>query len=232
MVVVGDIAMADGAVDAAQWVKVTQGYHYAYYFPVSMNTAYADLPSGKYEGQQQVMLSAVTDKTDARVVYTTDGSAPTAASTAVASGTLITIPVGTTTLKVALLTGSQVGQVVSRTYNVKESEKDKPVEIPSFCVVNAGETCAFFEAPASWTETIMCYAWDKKEFAGNWPGQACKKLGTASNGNSVWKWTYSGSETSMPANIIFSNNGSPQTADLPFQNGGYYNRDGLKGVVK
>ena len=232
MVVVGDIAMADGAVDATQWVKVTQGYHYAYYFPVSMNTAYADLPSGNYEGQQQVMLSAVTDKTDARVVYTTDGSAPTASSTAVASGTLISIPVGTTTLKAALLTGSQVGQVVTRTYNVKESEKDKPVEIPSFCVVNAGETCAFFEAPPSWTETIMCYAWDKKEFAGNWPGQACQKLGMASNGNNVWKWTYSGSETSMPANIIFNNSGSPQTADLPFQNGGYYNKDGLKGVVK
>ena len=229
---IGDVAAVEALVDAQQWTKITQGYHYAYYFPATMNTAYADLPSGKYEGTQQVMLSAVTTTAGAQVVYTTDGSAPTAGSTAVASGTMVSIPVGTTTLKAALLTGGQVGQVVTRTYDVKESEKDKPVEIPACCVVNAGETCAFFEAPASWTETIMCWAWSTQNFTGNnWPGEACQKIGTANNGNSVWKWTYSGSLTTQPANIIFSNNGSPQTADLTFQNGGYYNKDGLKGVV-
>jgi hypothetical protein len=31
--------------------------------------------------------------------------------------------------------------------------------------------------------------------------------------------------------IIFSNNGSPQTNNLEFKNGGYYTKDGLKGVV-
>lgn len=229
----GNVATVDGFIDVTQWVKVTQGYHYAYYFPTTMNVAYADLPSGKYEGQQQVMLSAVTNAEGAKVVYTTDGSTPTASSTAVATGTLVTIPVGATTLKAALLTGSQVGEVITRTYDVKESEKDKPLEIPSFCTVNAGETCAFFEAPASWTETIMCWAWDTQNYTGgNWPGQACQKIGTSpTTGNSVWKWTYSGSLTTKPYNIIFSNNGAPQTADLNFTNGGYYNKDGLKGVV-
>ena len=32
--------------------------------------------------------------------------------------------------------------------------------------------------------------------------------------------------------IIFSNNGSPQTDDLVFENGGYYTKDGLKAIVK
>ena len=233
LVVVGDVAQNEANVKAQQWTKVTAGHHYAYYFPTTMNTAYADLPSGKYIGQQQVMLSAVTETEGAKVVYTTDGSTPTANSTAVPSGTLVSIPIGTTTLKAAILAGSQVGQVITRTYNVEMSEKDKPVEIPSFCTVNAGETCAFFEAPASWTETVMCWAWDTQNYTGgNWPGQACQKLGNANNGNSVWKWTYKGSLTTKPANIIFSNNGSPQTDDLGFTNGGYYNRDGLKGVVK
>jgi hypothetical protein len=56
-------------------------------------------------------------------------------------------------------------------------------------------------------------------------------LGQADNGNKVWKWTYTGTLSTLPAKIIFNNSGSPQTADLQFQNGGYYNKDGLKGVV-
>jgi alpha-amylase len=31
--------------------------------------------------------------------------------------------------------------------------------------------------------------------------------------------------------IIFSSQGSPQTADLPFYKGGYYNEDGLVGIA-
>ena len=236
LVVVGDVAQNEGNVNTQQWVKVLAGYHYAYYFPATMETAYADLPSGNYEGQQQVRLSAVTATDGAEVVYTTDGSTPTAGSTKAASGTLVTVPAGvTTTLTVGMLIGGQVSGVVTRTYDVKVSEKDKPVEIPSFCTVNADETCAFFEAPATWTATVMCWAWGNSGSpnytGGSWPGEACTKLGNASNGNGVWKWTYTGSLTTRPDWIIFSNNGSPQTDNLPFQNGGYYNQYGLKGVV-
>lgn len=232
LAIVGDVSAVEPNIDAQQWTKVTQGYHYAYYFPTSMNVAYADLPSGKYKGEQQVMLSAVTATADAKVVYTTDGSNPTASSSSVSSGMSVTIPVGTTVLKAAMLAGGQVGEVITRSYTVVQSEKDQPVEIPTFCKVNAGETCAFFEAPSSWTETITCWAWDTQNYTGgNWPGQACQKLGTASNGNSVWKWTYTGTLTTYPEKIIFSNNGAPQTDDLPFENGGYYNKYGLKGKV-
>ena len=115
-----------------------------------------------------------------------------------------------------------------------EIKDDKqPVEIPAFCTVADGETCAFFEAPASWTGTVMCWAWDNKNnyTGGTWPGTACTEVGTAANGNKVWKWTYSGTLITKPAQIIFSNNGSPQTSDLGFTNGGYYNRDGHQGTV-
>ena len=232
LTIVGDIKSIENQIDATKWVKITQGYHYAYYFPRSMNTAYADLPTGKYQGEQQIFLSAVTTTADAKVVYTTDGSTPTASSTAVPSGTLVTIPLGTTTLKAAILAGGQVGKVITRTYQVVQSEKDKPVEIPSFCMVADGETCAFFEAPATWSNTIMCYTWTgSTPFDGAWPGKACTKLGKSNNGNDVWKWSYSGTKTTKPGNIIFNNNTSPQTDDLTFTNGGYYNQYGLKGVV-
>ena len=245
LVVVGDVSANETNVNAQQWTKVTEGYHYAYYFPTTMETAYADLPTGHYEGQQSVRLSAVTATDGAQIVYTTDGSTPTVASTTVASGTQVTIPSGaTTTLTVGMLIGGQVRGVVSRTYTVKVSEKDLPIEVPSFCTVSEGEVCAFFEAPSSWNETIYCWAWNDSpaenftSATGTWPGVACTFLGNAANGNKVYKWSWDGTRqhntaVSQPAKIIFSNEGnqSQQTNDLTFENGGYYNRDGLKGNV-
>ena len=233
LVVVGDVAQNEPNVNRQQWVKAVEGYHYAYYLPATTESAYADLPSGTYEGAQQVRLAAITATEGARLVYTLDGSNPTAASATVADGTSIAIPVGTTALKVAMLIGSEVKGLVGRDYVVKEKESEKPVDIPTFCQVNDGELCAFFEAPSAWTSTIKCWAWNSQAnfTGGSWPGQECQLLGTASNGNKVWKWTYSGTLTTKPTGIIFSNNGSPQTDDLAFENGGYYTRDGLKGNV-
>ena len=57
--------------------------------------------------------------------------------------------------------------------------------IPSFCTVNDGEVCAFFEQPASsnWKGDIYCYTWDNNyEFGGRWPGAACTKVGTTVDG--------------------------------------------------
>ena len=115
-----------------------------------------------------------------------------------------------------------------------QPEDDVPVSVPDFCTVAAGETCAFFEASTSWTGSIMCWAWidNGANFTGgSWPGAPCTLLGTAQNGRKVYKWTYSGSLTTKPDKIIFSNNGSPQTDDLIFQNGGYYTEDGLQATV-
>jgi alpha-amylase len=122
-------------------------------------------------------------------------------------------------------------------------EDDTPVEIPSFCTVNEGETCAFFVSPKNWGSQIKCWRWDKKyNYTSNvWPGVNCEKLGEDSKGNTVWKWTLKESDkksqTSTNEGIIFNDfkNGSDpdgkQTADLAFKNGGYYNEEGLQGVV-
>lgn len=239
LVIVGNTG---ASIDAKEWTRVLSGYHYAYYLPTSLNTAYADLPSGTYQGTQQLTLSAITAAEGAQLVYTIDGSTPTASSTKAVSGTALELEVGTTTLRVGLLIDGKVSGTISRTYVVKQKESEKPVEIPSFCVVKSGETCAFFEAPDTWTNTIMCWAWtntpaDNFTYANkNWPGVACQELGTAANGRKVWKWTWDGikqnnSSATQPAFIIFNNDGSPQTSDLNFENGGYYTKDGLKGKV-
>ena len=110
--------------------------------------------------------------------------------------------------------------------------KEDSFTAPDCCVVNEGEVCAFFEAPTSYTN-VKCWAWDSNNnyTGGAWPGVACTKVGT-NNGNNVWKWTYTGSLTTQPTGIIFSNNGANQTSDLDFKNGGYYNSAGaLQGIV-
>jgi len=110
--------------------------------------------------------------------------------------------------------------------------KEETFTAPSCCVVNEGEVCAFFEAPTSFTD-VRCWAWDSKNnyTGGSWPGAKCTKVGT-NNNNNVWKWSYTGTLTTKPQFIIFSNNGSSQTSDLDFKNGGYYSESGvLKGQV-
>ena len=125
--------------------------------------------------------------------------------------------------------------------------------IPPCCVVNDGEVCAFFEQPASanWKGDIYCYTWDNNyEFGGRWPGAACTKVGTTSDGKTVWKWTWdkkvvlregvTGSASyTMPTKVIFTNKkiGTKQTFDMTFGNGNYYgenvtygNATGISGI--
>lgn len=109
--------------------------------------------------------------------------------------------------------------------------KEDTFTAPDCCVVNDNEICAFFEAPTSYTN-VKCYTWrGSTQYAGEWPGQACTVVGT-NNGKNVWKWTYTGTLTTPPSNIIFNGTGFNQTADLDFKNGGYYNQAGaIQGVV-
>ena len=112
-----------------------------------------------------------------------------------------------------------------------DTDDSQDFNAPSCCVVDAGETCAFFEAPSTWTSTIKCWCWGTVNYTGgSWPGQACTEVGT-NNGNKVYKWTYTGTASMAATGIIFSNNGTPQTSDLDFKNGGYYTYDGFQGVV-
>ena len=229
MVVVGDVTAAESSLSMQGWSKVLSGYHYAYYFPQEQNTVYVSLPSGTYEGRQSVVLTAITAVSDARIVYTTDGSTPTADSPSIDSGMSITIPIGTTTLTAGLLIRGEVTGIVTRQYVI-----EAPFEVPDFCEVGEDETCAFFEAPATWDKTVKCWAWDDRGdnyTGGTWPGATCQLLGQAANGNNVWKWTYTGMLTTLPVHIIFNNSGQPQTDAFTFANAGYYNIDGLKAIV-
>ena len=118
--------------------------------------------------------------------------------------------------------------------DTEEDEDGEYAGVPTFCTMEEGDRCAFFEAPASWGSQIFVWAWmnDGKgeDYLGtSWPGVTATKLGTADNGNSVWKWDVTG--TTNPDNIIFSGGGA-QTDNMKFTNGGYYfGKEGLKATV-
>lgn len=173
---------------------------------------------------QSTIISA-TASDDGYVLNTqgTKGRALLLLGTATASTTGYKLAVEGTCFQLYVTTDVDLSEV--------EAIKDVTFDAPDCCVVNDGEVCAFFEAPTSWT-TVKAYAWNgSAHFTGGWPGVACTKVGT-NNGHNVYKWTYSGTWTYEPANIIFNNGSGTQTSDLDFHNGGYYNESGaLQGVV-
>ncbi|WP_262278959.1 alpha-amylase family glycosyl hydrolase [Hallella absiana] len=120
---------------------------------------------------------------------------------------------------------------------------------PSFCKVNDGEICAFFEVPSSWSgyAAIKCWAWDANGnyTGGSWPGATCTKVGTTDAGNAVYKWTwdglFTGTTASTPSHIIFSGWRSSTTFtdtykiaqqnNQTFKNGNYYGLSTVLGNV-
>ena len=111
--------------------------------------------------------------------------------------------------------------------------EEETFKMPDCCTPEEGKMYAFFEVPSSWgSKDIYCWCWnDKKNFTGgNWPGVKCTKVGTADNGNAVWKWIGPDSSEGTPTGIIFSANGSPQTGDYEYKEGGYYDSVGYRGT--
>lgn len=207
----------------ADWQKVLSGYHYAYFLNKSLETAFVDKASGIRDNSLKVKLIAVSKDASAKLVYTTDGTAPTAKSKQVASGDEITIS-SDCVLKVGILVGGSVKGVITRNYTIQHVEEGSDAfEIPA-----PGYTYnAYFVAPATWKNEVKCWAWTKTAnyTGGTWPGVKCYKIGK--NGKQyIYQWCYYGTLTTPPASIIFNNNGSAQTDDFTFVNGAYYDIKG------
>ena len=92
----------------------------------------------------------------------------------------------------------------------------------------ADEISCFLE---TFNAAAAVYVWNDKvspiiQHAGAWNDAINKKLplvGKSVSGKNVFKWTYDGTETSAPTQIIFlDGNGNKITADVEFVNHGYY----------
>ena len=189
---------ADKYAGETGYTKILSGYHYAYFLSNDAETSWTDVPSGSYEEGFKTTLTAVSQTEGAKLVYTLDGSTPTAKSTTVESGKEISIN-GTCTLKVGLLVNGEVRNIATHQYTI---EKFKAYKFMVY--VNADAV--------NWNQ-LYCYTW-KKAASVEWPGE--KMTETKTIGGKTWYYKeVSIDNANELVNVIF-NNGTdkPQTVDI------------------
>lgn len=190
---------ADKYAGETGYTKILSGYHYAYFLSNDAETSWTDVPSGSYEEGFKTTLTAVSQTEGAKLVYTLDGSTPTAKSTTVESGKEISIN-GTCTLKVGLLVNGEVRNIATHQYTI---EKFKAYKFMVY--VNADAV--------NWN-SLYCYTW-KKAASVEWPGE--KMTETKTIGGKTWYYKeVSIDNANEVVNVIFNSTSTdkPQTVDI------------------
>lgn len=188
----------------ADYTQILEGYHYRYYLSKSAETAWCNIPSGEYEAGFKAKLTAVSQNNNAKLVYTTDGTDPTAKSKQVATGNTINID-ETCTLKVGLLSNGTVTGIRTYNYTVKAFE---PYTITIYA--NADQV-------TNWGSAMYFYAWNSSEtFTLGWPGTAVTATKTL-NGKKWYYMDFKIKSKDAIVNIIFNQGngtGKKQTVDM------------------
>ena len=188
---------ADKYAGETGYTKILSGYHYAYFLSNDAETSWTSMPSGSYEEGFKTTLTAVSQTEGAKLVYTLNGSTPTAKSTTVESGKEISIN-GTCTLKVGLLVNGEVRNIATHQYTIEKFKAYK------FMI--------YVNADAVKWNPLYCYTW--KGANSDWPGE--KMTETKTIGGKTWYYKeVSIDNANELVNVIF-NNGTdkPQTVDI------------------
>ena len=191
------------------YAELLNGYHYRYFMPKKANVAWVDLASGDYEGTMKAKLVAVSNADDAQLVYTTDGTEPTASSKKAKSGEELEIPFGETTLKVGLLMNGAVSGILTRNYKVEKPAAFDPYDITVYA--NADQV--------GWKDGFNFWAWcdspkENLTVKGVWPGDKMTKSKVI-EGKKWYYQTYKIKSKNYMVSFVFSTGtGSPQTVDF------------------
>lgn len=187
---------------SADYAQILEGYHYRYYLSKSAETAWCNIPSGEYEAGFKAKLTAVSQNSNAKLVYTTDGTDPTAKSKQVTNGNTINID-NTCTLKVGLLINGNVTGIRTYNYTIKAFE---PYTITVYA--NADQV-------TNWGSAMYFYAWNSSEtITKAWPGTAVTATKTL-NGKKWYYMDFKIKSKDAIVNIIFNQGkNKKQTEDL------------------
>jgi alpha-amylase len=192
-------------------VVVASGTNYRLALSKTTETAWASVPSGKRQNPFNVTLTAVSQSSNAQIVYTLDGSEPTATNgTVIASGSEVAIK-RCLTMKAGLLINGVVTGVITRNYTVVNEEDYEDYEI----TVYLKDPTA---APNNWPRVVY-YCWDSNDAqqCGNWPGTVVTETRMVGGVKFYCKtFTITGSQYFL--NFVFSQGGSTanshQTVDV------------------
>lgn len=192
---------------SSEFKEILSGKGYRYLLNRSANTVWMDVPDGRYEAPLNVKFTAVSNLSGAKIVYTTDGSTPTANSPQITSGSTLSIE-SSCTLKAGILSNGTVRGIQSRTYDIFE-----PHDITIY--VNSG---------INWGGALFFYVWDNNNtnLNGKWPGKRAGSYVTIGDK----KWYYQTHRLTSPdqyLNLIVANQaGSKQTIDIRGIRSDYY----------
>ena len=194
----------------ASFVVVASGTNYRMALSKNTETAWVSKPSGEYDSAIAVTLTAVSQTEGAKLVYTLDGSEPTASNgTKVNDGTTIDL-VGNTTLKVGLLIGNAVSGVITRHYTIDTSVFE-PYQITVFL---RDPTVA----PNNWSQ-VNFFSWDDTSSPnGGWPGEKITATKIV-NGVKFYYDEYTIKSKDYVINFVFNQGSSSgQTEDVTYIN--------------
>ena len=186
----------------ADYTQILDGYHYRYYLAKNAETAWANKASGEYEASFKATLTAVSQNANAKLVYTTDGTVPTASSKQATSGSTINID-NSCTLKVGLLINGIVSGIRTYNYTIKAFE---PYTITVY---------ANTDQITNWGNAMYFYAWNSNgTLTKAWPGTAV--TATKDLGGKTWYYmNFDIKKKDDVVNIIFNQgSGKKQTVDL------------------
>lgn len=185
------------------YALAAEGYHWRYFILKTMETVWPSLPSGIYYDEPEVVLRAISAASDARIVYTLDGSEPTASSAQVADGGKVKIPAGNVTLKTGVLVGGKVSGVETRTYDVRSFS---PYQITVY--VNTDNV--------GWTN---CYFWtwggdgSHGSVSGKWPGDNHTST-TEVKGKKWYSQSYNINSHDDAVSFVFAQKDKVQTVNV------------------
>ena len=186
------------SVSNAQYTEILSGKGYRYLLNRSANTVWMDVPDGTYAAPLRVKLTAVSNLSGAKIVYTLDGSTPTAESPQLTSGATLSIE-SSCTLTAGILSNGEVRGIQRREYKIFE-----PYDIT-----------LYVRSDVAWSNMTF-YVWDSndKQLSGNWPG----KRVTTSKSILDKRWYYQTYHITSPdhyINLVVSNTaGNRQTVDV------------------
>ena len=175
-------------VSSSEYREILSGKGYRYYLSRNANTVWMDVPDGTYEDSVQVKLTAVSNLSGVRVVYTTDGSEPNADSPWIISGNTIEIN-SSCTLKAGVLSGGKVYGIQSRKYDIF---------VPHDITI-------YVHSDVTWSGMTF-YVWDNSDNKpnGDWPGKRARDYIEVEGK----RWNYQTFHLSSPdqyLNLIVSN---------------------------
>jgi len=190
-------------------VVLVSGTNYRLALSKTAETAWVSKPSGEYGSPFEMTLTAVSQTDGAKLVYTVDGTEPTASNgTKVNDGSTVTIN-KTCTFKVGLLINGAVTGVITRHYEFFD-----PYEITVYLKDPT-------VAPNNWAR-VNYFSWDETGSPnGNWPGQTITDTKIVKGVKFYYcKYTITGKSHFM--NFVFNQGGanasSYQTEDVTHVN--------------